>query len=320
MKKIWLISLILISMSIYSEVEKKELLNCSCADEIKLNLESIRQNTLVQYRTKNSFVKLDNDSEFLEGTSKNDVIILIHGFIASPFEVRSIAYELNRAGYSVYMPLLEGFGAYGSMANNGKLINWRNQIKATVNELSRCYSNITLGGISLGAALATDYALSTEGKNISGLVLYSPYFEISQSVAEFLIGPLSAIKSSLDITTLYSIYKSSDLVEIVKNKDYYSDIMPFITLQEVFKLGKEIQNIKLQNKSNIPVFVAYSQYDETINLELAHSIPFKYFNTVTEYVIDKKYKVPHQITYESSNSKFSQLLFKTQMFLWTDSN
>ncbi len=291
--------------------------SCTCASEfqIKNNVENSKLSANYQFQSK-AYLKIDNDAEFLEGTNKEEVVVLIHGFIASPFEVRAIARQLNDHGYSVYMPLLYGFGANGETANKGKLHIWRKQIKTVVQELSRCFKKVTLGGMSLGAALATDYYLTTKDKNISSLVLMSPYFDISQSVAKLLVGPLSTIKESVSLSMLYALSRSDDLVEILKNSRYYSDIMPFKTLQELFQLSDDLKAKKTFNKLDIPVFVAYSEFDTTIDLAQAKSLPKEHFKNVNEFVLKEELNVPHQIAFESSNPKFKEMATKIRKFIW----
>jgi esterase/lipase len=311
----FLIFILLLAFTTHSFAGDK---SCTCADEFRQSVYAENSHTNENYnRYSQSYLKLGNDSEFLQGTITDNVVILIHGFIASPYEVKELAESLNNMGYSVYMPLLYGFGGDGSIANKGKLSIWRQQIKNAVNTLSKCFPKITLGGMSLGAALATDYYLSTKDKRISSLVLLSPYFDISQSIAKTLVGPLSAVKESLDLSTLFTISHSDDLVEILKNKKYYSNIMPFITLQELFTLSNELKALPANNKIKLPVFVAYSEFDTTIALPEVDLLPKKHFKNVTNFVIEKKLKVPHQIIYRTSNPKFDDMVKKIKRFVWT---
>lgn len=290
--------------------------DCTCVTTLQNDLDEQTRAFNAEYKRKfNTFVKIDNDAEFLEGTSKDEAIILIHGFIASPFEVRALAKSLNEIGYSVYMPLLYGFGAYGEVANQGKLAIWKEQIKSSVKELSHCFKKITLGGISLGAALATDYVLTTKDPKISSLILMSPYYDISQSAAKLVVGPLSTITESAKLSTLHTLSRSDDLTEILKNSRYYSDIMPLITLQELFKFSDELKSRISTIKSRLPVFLAFSEFDTTINLETALELPKNHFSTINLYKIRKELKVPHQIAYESSNPQFDDMARKIIRFV-----
>ena len=265
----------------------------------------------VEYRQKySSFLKVGNESEYLEGTLSDQAVILIHGFMASPFEVKEVALKLNSLGYTVYMPLLYGFGADLKTANEAKLEIWKRQIKESVEKLSHCYKKISIGGISLGAALATDYVLNNNAKNITSLILLSPYFDVSHSVAKLLIGPLSNITNSVDLSTLYTISRSLDLIEVLKNKTYYVDAMPFFALQEIFKLSNELLIKKSSKLISIPVLVAKSDADTTIDLNQVISLPQKHFKDISYFNIEKSMKVPHQITYEIANPKFKEMMRK----------
>lgn len=282
--------------------------NCDCITDLQNDLENDNFDMSLSYRQKfDSIIKLDNEALFLEGHLKEQVVILIHGFMASPFEVKEVATRLNSLGYSVYMPLLYGFGGNGSAANAGKLSIWKEQIKSTVKKLSRCYKKISIGGISLGGALALDYVVNNKSENISSLILLSPYFDVSQSIAKSLIDPLLTLKKSVDLSTLFTLSRSADLTEVIKNQSFYSEIMPFYALKEIFALSEELKNKKSIRKKSLPVIVAISESDTTINLTSAVEIPQKHFSDISYFTIDKKFQVPHQITYSAINPNFKEM-------------
>lgn len=294
----------------------KNISGCNCRTDLERDVKEQNNLMIQNYSKQGAYLKIGNESQILLGDDFKGAIILIHGFIASPFEVAEIAESLNENGYTVYMPLLYGFGSDGEMNNSGQLEIWRKQIRSAIDLLSPCFDKISIGGISLGGALATDYVLNASKKeltNIKSLMLFSPYYDVSQSVAKLLVGPLSNVKSSFDLTTLFGVSRSDDLVEILKNKKYYSDIMPFLTLQELFKLSDNLKSHQKDTKSTIPVFMAYSEFDTTINLQDAKSIPQKNFSKVNIFKLDKELKVPHQIGFSSSNPMFEKMLHKLKM-------
>jgi esterase/lipase len=296
--------------------QKLSKVECSCVTELQHDLEIQRKQLVDHYRFNlNSHLKLQNDPLFLEGTNKEHVIILFHGFIASPFEMKEIAEKFNDMGFSVYLPLLYGFGSDSETANKGSIDIWRKQVSSTVEAFSKCYSKISLGGISLGSALVTDYALNNSKIKLSSLMLFSPYFDVSQAVGKLLIGPLKTVKDSVGLDILYSLSKSPDLVEILRNKSFYTDSMPFQALAEIFKLSDELLNFSSAQKLNVPVFVALSEADETINLTTAESYPKKHFKQIEYFKISKDKKVPHQITYKQSNPVFRQMTNSLSKFI-----
>lgn len=305
-------ALILISSSTYAGIRKN---SCTCLDSIEEHVNESNELMAQQYKfLHNSYLKYESRSLLLKGTIPDKAIILVHGFIASPFEVKEVGEYFNNMGYTVYMPLLYGFGSEGSIANKGKLEMWRKQVKESVNLMSTCFSQITLGGISLGGALTTDYVLNNNNAKIKNVVLLSPYYDISQSVARLLVGPISSLKESVDLSTLFSLSKSDDLVEILKNSNFYSNIMPLVTLNELFKLSDELKNLK-NKKLKMPAFVAYSEFDTTIDLNLVQKLPRDYFEQVKMFGIRKDLKVPHQITYENSNPRFYEMLRSLSLFI-----
>ena len=310
-----LVSFISLKANAYSHRRAKNL-SCDCAYTLQEQLEQERVSFAQNYENKLlSYVKLDNDSEFYEGTSTDEVVLLIHGFMASPFEVRSIGKRLNEIGYNVYMPLLYGFGSTGGIANNGNVEAWRNQVRHSVEMLSHCYKKISIGGISLGGALATDFVLNEylphqkeSNYKITSLILLSPYYDISQSVAKTLVGPISDYKETVDLSTLWMVSHSSDLPQIINHAGYYNSEMPLKTLNELFSLSNQLQAIGSNIKSDIPVQLSISESDTTINLALAESFTKQHFSKVNSFKIEKDFKVPHQIAYENANPLFEQML------------
>ena len=60
-----------------------------------------------------SSLKLFTDEKHLPFTfeGENAAVLMIHGFLGTPAEMRPLAEKLLEAGVSVHAPLLPGFGA-----------------------------------------------------------------------------------------------------------------------------------------------------------------------------------------------------------------
>ena len=68
--------------------------------------------------------KLENgDGHFLlEGGQVG--ILLVHGLGGTPIDVKFVAHALNRAGHTVYCPLLRGHGGTVELLNASTWADW----------------------------------------------------------------------------------------------------------------------------------------------------------------------------------------------------
>lgn len=80
-------------------------------------------------------------------------ILLFHGLSSSPLEVQYLARGLNRAGYTVKVPVMDGY-TYGML---GKPVDAEQWVLSAVQELSQFQNEcktVSIGGLCLGAILA----------------------------------------------------------------------------------------------------------------------------------------------------------------------
>lgn len=262
--------------------------------------------------TKNGFIKTKNESLFLSGKNGR-AILLQHGFVASPFEVLYLATYFHSKGYTVYAPLLFGFGSSGLIANTVSYKNWIQDFEENVTILKKCYSKVELVGFSLGATLAVNYA-QNHSENVESLVLLSPFYEFSQSMLTGIAQFATIFTSEISIRKLYNLTGVSDLRALIKYPFFYNSTFPLYAAQEVVELGKLIQKQYNQIKKgtsiamSIPNITIYSQSDMTINRTYASEFPKLLFARPIVKPIESVQKVPHQITLPEFNPKFKETL------------
>jgi carboxylesterase len=89
----------------------------------------------------------------LEGT-RDDAVLLLHGWTGSPAHFRPLGSFLNEAGYSVSAPLLAGHGtAIENMVDTG----WRDWMESAVNAataLTATGQRLHLVGLSMGGIMS----------------------------------------------------------------------------------------------------------------------------------------------------------------------
>jgi carboxylesterase len=81
-------------------------------------------------------------------------VLLIHGLMAAPEEVREWADFLYSKGYTVYAPRLAGHGTSAADLAQRNYHDWLNSVDCGYAILRRCCKKILVAGFSTGAGLA----------------------------------------------------------------------------------------------------------------------------------------------------------------------
>lgn len=101
-------------------------------------------------------------------------VLLIHGWTATPYEVRRLGTYLNEKGYTVFGPRLKGHGTVPGDLENVRWEDWIHDIAKIYEELKKTHHKVYVGGTSIGANLSV--ILAKNKPDISGLILMAmPY-------------------------------------------------------------------------------------------------------------------------------------------------
>lgn len=99
-------------------------------------------------------------------------MLLLHGFTASPVEVRLLGEHLHKLGYTVSGPLLPGHGTVPDDLNRVRWQEWARAAEDAYQDLSARCSRVFVAGSSMGGLLAL--YLAAEHSQICGVMLYAP--------------------------------------------------------------------------------------------------------------------------------------------------
>src|SRR5262245_1852690 len=102
-------------------------------------------------------------------------ILLIHGLGGTPVELKFVAQALNRAGHTVYCPLLVGHGGSDELLNATTWRDWFKSVEAAHDALKERSDVIIAGGLSAGVLLALHLA-AKRPQEVDGTLLFSPTF------------------------------------------------------------------------------------------------------------------------------------------------
>ncbi len=199
--------------------------------------------------------------------------LLIHGFGATPFDLKPLAIALSKENITVYAPLLPGHGTSVQDFARSTEKEWISASKQGLKRLVK-YPKVYIIGFSMGGAIALDLAAEKAVKTRgSGVVLLAPCVFIKGQ--HRLVTPEFAIKHfSRFLLTDYIINKPSfyyDKRPLAGRPAY--DLFPITTLRQLVSL-EETARRKLPEVSE-PLLVIQSRNDPTVaasgpNYILAH--------------------------------------------------
>ncbi len=90
--------------------------------------------------------------------------LLIHGLTGSPFEMKYLARQLNRAGFTVKGPCLAGHGSTLADLKKVRWRDWYGTVYETFKELQRNHATVSVAGLCMGALLALYLSADLDGE------------------------------------------------------------------------------------------------------------------------------------------------------------
>ena len=119
--------------------------------------------------------KFENDNRHVLFDGGRVGILLIYGLGGTPVELSFVAQALNRAGHTVYCPLLVGHGGPGELLNATTWMDWYKSVEEAHDALKERSDVIVVGGLSSGVLLALHLA-AKRPQEVNGTLLFSPTF------------------------------------------------------------------------------------------------------------------------------------------------
>jgi esterase/lipase/1-acyl-sn-glycerol-3-phosphate acyltransferase len=119
----------------------------------------------------------------IKGKSKDIGVILSHGYMAAPLEVRELAQYLGRLGFWVYVPRLKGHGTAPEDLAIRSYQDWRDSVDQGYAIISNICKRVVAGGFSTGAGLALDLAVRV--KEVIGVFAVSAPMRLKDLSSRF---------------------------------------------------------------------------------------------------------------------------------------
>jgi carboxylesterase len=151
-------------------------------------------------------------------------VLLLHGFSASPFEVRDCGRHLQKKGYLVCAPLLAGHGSSRAEFDAKGCADWIQSAEVAYAKLRQSGKKMILIGHSAGGVLAALLA-AKHPKEIKSLILAAPAFQLASLSARLSRFPFFRLfRPSIQIeprspeskhwTLSYSSHRVAELVRL----------------------------------------------------------------------------------------------------------
>jgi esterase/lipase/1-acyl-sn-glycerol-3-phosphate acyltransferase len=110
-------------------------------------------------------------------------VLLIHGYMAAPMEVRALAEHIGRRGIRVYAPRLKGHGTSPEDLAACAYQDWVRSAEAGYAIMATMCARVVVGGFSTGAGLALE--LASRIKRIAGVFAVSAPMRLQDLGARF---------------------------------------------------------------------------------------------------------------------------------------
>ncbi|MEA1967193.1 MAG: alpha/beta fold hydrolase [Thermodesulfobacteriota bacterium] len=127
--------------------------------------------------------KRTGQSLLLRAEESRAGVLLIHGYMASPAEMKGLGEYLHKKGYTVYIPRLKGHGTAPEDLAVTKYTQWIESVEEGYVLLHHMCEKIYAGGFSTGAGLALD--LPTRVDNIQAVFAVAPPMKLNDFGAHF---------------------------------------------------------------------------------------------------------------------------------------
>jgi esterase/lipase len=197
----------------------------------------------------------------LKGTSRKLGIVLVHGFLAAPHEMRKLADYLHSKGYWVYCVRLRGHGTYPEDLATRVGNDWIESVDCGYALMSAICSRVVVGGFSFGGGLSLECAARIP--RLAGVFAISPPFRLQNSASKF----APAVTSWNKLVNRIHIHAAAK--EYVGNIPEQPEVnygrVPIAALAELESFMKRLES-RLSGVT-VPTLVVQASDDPVVNSE-----------------------------------------------------
>ena len=196
---------------------------------------------------------------FLKHKEKTTGVLLIHGYMAAPEEMKAFAHYLHKKSFTVYVPRLKGHGTAPEDLAKTKFEQWIESVEEAFVILRHSCDKVIVGGFSTGAGLALE--LSTKVDDIHAVFAVAPPMRL-QDLGSYFVPAIDAWNTMIKKIRLDSIAK-----EFIDN-DPENPHINYIRnpISGIHELAKLMENLEPKLKTiDKPTLVVQSRKDPVVN-------------------------------------------------------
>ena len=206
-------------------------------------------------------------------------ILLIHGYMAAPEEMKAFAYYLHEKKFTVYVPRLKGHGTAPEDLATTQYEQWIESVEEAFVILRHSCKKIIVGGFSTGAGLALE--LSTRIKDITAVFAVAPPMRL-QDLGSYFVPAIDAWNAMIKKVHLDTIAK--EFIENYPENPHINYIRnPIAGIHQLEKLMEFLEpKLKTINK---PTLVVQSRKDSVVDPKGTLKLFEKLGSDIKEYYI-----------------------------------
>ncbi len=252
----------------------------------------------------------------------NHSVLLIHGLTGSPFEMKYLARKLNKAGFTVKGPCLEGHCTTLKNLSKTNWEDWYRSVHKSFIEMKKSSDTVSVVGLCMGALLSLhlSYEFASEVAAlslISTTLFYDgwslPWFKFLLPVAYYT--PFRYIYSYSE-TEPYGIKNKplrERIVNLMKNDSIAYTKTPAASMHELFKLIREVK--KELPVITTPALILHSREDDLTSTKNPDFVEKKIGSQIVRKIIlDDSY---HMMTIDNQKDRVAEetiKFFRDQIF------
>jgi carboxylesterase len=251
----------------------------------------------------------------IELPGENHSVLLIHGLTGSPFEMKYLARKLNKAGFTVKGPCLEGHCTTLKNLSKTRWEDWYGSVHESFIEMKKSSDTVSVVGLCMGALLSLHLAYEL-GSEVAAVSLISttlfydgwslPWFKFLLPIAYYT--PLRFIYSYSE-TEPYGI-KNKPLRERIVNLMMDNSVAytktPAASMHELFKLIREVK--KELPAITTPALILHSREDDLTSIKNPDYVEAKIGSKIVRKIIlDDSY---HMMTIDNQKDRVAEETIK----------
>jgi esterase/lipase len=232
-----------------------------------------------KYMTKESKDKAVGMPFLIKGKKRGIGVVLIHGYMAAPTEVKELAEYLGKRGIWVYVPRVKGHGTSPDDLAAQKYSDWIDSADEGYAIIDNLCDTVVVGGFSNGAGLALD--LAHRVKNVKGVFAVCPPMRL-KDLATILVPAVDSWNKFMEWIRL-----DSAQMEFVDNRPENPHINyirnPVSGVRELERLMNYVED-KLPD-IKIPALVVQANRDPVVNPKGSRKLYKKLGSKEKEYIL-----------------------------------